>query len=131
MAGIIKVEIFEYRYLFIDNKEMFNSRIMLTDEQFLTQLLYIRFLEEIKLLDLEKKCVYGIQFYRFDGNDRMRVTKQWNKLFDIHIHLDLGYKDLQEIYKSIGYKLIYLKRNPYNSITTYELRPLIRKLKNS
>jgi hypothetical protein len=99
-----------------------------TDDELLVQLLYKEFLEEIKELDLSKDYLYGIQFYKYDYNQKYHTSKIWDKKYSIYIHSDLDMMNITNIFRVIGYKL---KKMPHKNehCSSYELIPTQKKLK--
>lgn len=121
MIEIHTIEIITGKQLIFDNIPLITLTKQVTDELLLIELLYLKFKDRIKLIDLEKKNVYGIQFYRFDWSERMKTTKIWTNKYEVHIFSELGFFEIKELFRLIGYKLSQTEKDRLESINSYKL----------
>jgi len=124
------IEIIAGKQLIYDNIPLITLTKEVSDERLLIELLNLKFKERLSMIDLEKKSVYGIQFYRFDGNEKLKTSKQWSEKYNIHIFSDLCFYDIRDVFNAIGYKLKHNTNNRQYAVSKYELIPLKRKLFN-
>lgn len=118
------------RLLYYEGKVIYDAKVEVVDEVLLVQLLYLRFMDDIRMIDLNRVDLYGIQFYRFDGSHRYCISKVWDKRYEIYIFPDLGFEDIKRIYSRIGYRIKRSRNYDNNkSCSIYELQPTKWRLK--